>query len=747
MNRKPFSKYILSAVAAMLAFVMLFSLSACGTSGVSEIRLKSQLSSGEGSEAYLHAASAADTLKSISSSGLVEMLFDESAYSVCVRDTSYDRLWTSLPAEENFEAAVAKAQIVSDNKLYELNTQDHSVAFGKAKADISKNSVKVTYILTPDSKTAKKESYSDSDIAFKLVMNYTLEDGSLYVSAKTKNLVDGSDAKLLNLTLLEYFGSDTKAEQGDYIFVPDGSGALIKLDTEDEAFEQPLEFEVYGEDVATSEGKKDKYSAVVPAYGMKRGKSAFVILITDGDAIADISADRVRADNKFFKVGASFDITPNCIVGEKDEKSIYVSENSYNDEIKLCVRFLNGSNANYTGMAAAAREQFIRTHVLSTKTVSVNSEYLPLDLSVIGVADDALFSVGKFSPNVSKTFTDFEQAQDMVLRMKSKGINGINLRYKGALSGGYNQSDVTSASLLHRLGSKGDLEELLSYMTAQNMGVYLDINILSSAKSLFGGSAAENIFGDTALYSYDSEISPYIGKSSFKRQLTATKKINRVIIDVLGNGRFGDFTGLCINDAGSVLYSDFSSKKNRQEVADIISNEITPLTAGRNLMTDTGNFFMIKDVEFISHIPTGANAPISEAYESVPFVQLVLHGIVEYSSQPINLSKDSETAMLRCVEYGACPSYEWSYEQTAKDGETDNLYYENWITSAADFYTRANDALADVRSSRMTSHEEIKDGVFCTEYDTGAMVYVNYSQENVVVSGITIPAGDFLRIN
>ncbi len=746
MNRKAFKKYISSAVAAMLVCVMLFSLSSCGESGVAEIRISSIIASDAASGVDLHTASSEQPLKSISSSGLVEMLFDESDFSVCIKDTSYDRLWSSLPSEENFEAAVAKVQIISGDKLYELNTQDHSVAFGKAKAEMVSDGVKVTYVLTPDAKTAKKESYAQSDVAFKLILDYTLTDGSMYVSAKAENLVSGSDAKLVTLTLLDYFGSGTTAEEGDYIFVPDSSGALMRLDTEDEEFDKPLEFEVYGADAATVDGESKKYPALVPTYGMKRGKNAFVILITNGDALAQITADRVRADNKFFKVGASFDITPNAIVGKKGDKSIHVGEKSY-DEITLCVRFLNGSNANYTGMAAAVREQLIRTHVLSTKTVAVHSEYLPLDLGVIGVADDTLFSIGKFSLNVSKTFTDFEQAQDMVMRMKAKGINGINLRYKGVLSGGYNQSEIDSASLLRRLGSKGDLEDLLSYMSAQNMGVYLDMNILSSAKSLFSTGNAENIFGKKATYSYKSDISPYIGKSSLGRELVSVKKIKDVIIDVLNNRKFNDFTGFCINDVGSVLYSDFSVGKNRQEVAKLISEELPALTAGRILMADTGNFFMIKDVEFVSHIPTYAGAPTGKAYESVPFVQLVLHGIVEYSSEPINLGKDSETAMLRCIEYGACPSYEWSYVQTDKDLKKDNLYYENWITSAADFYTRANEALADIRDSRMKSHEEISDGVFRTEYDTGAMIYVNYTDEDVVVSGITIPAGDFLRIN
>ena len=162
-------------------------------------------------------------------------------------------------------------------------------------------------------------------------------------------------------------------------------------------------------------------------------------------------------------------------------------------------------------------------------------------------------------------------------------------------------------------------------------------------------------------------------------------------------------------------------------------------------MTDTGNFFMIKNVRYISNVPMNAAAPTGEAYESIPFVQLVLHGIIEYSSEPLNFEEDIQTAMLRCIEYGACPSYEWSYKQSAE--KNDVLYYENRLNSAAEFYTRANEALGDVRSSRMNSHTEVTDGVFCTEYDTGAMVYVNYTDSDVVVSGITIPAGDFLRIN
>jgi hypothetical protein len=36
---------------------------------------------------------------------------------------------------------------------------------------------------------------------------------------------------------------------------------------------------------------------------------------------------------------------------------------------------------------------------------------------------------------------------------------------------------------------------------------------------------------------------------------------------------------------------------------------------------------------------------------------MVLHGNIEYTGTPINLSVDPETAFLKCVEYGAGLSY------------------------------------------------------------------------------------------
>lgn len=756
MTTKNRNKRITARISALLlSAAMLCSLSACSDPVAVTKRKGSPAQTNAVESTLLHSVGDKANLQQVGKSGLIELLFDESTYSVCVADLSHDdseKLWSALPTQENSCAATATLEIVSGDTLYKLNTQDNSVSFQNAQCSFADDALSVTYILTPDSATAHKEKYEKGDIAFKLVVNYQIKDGSVYVDAKYENLVEDSAAKLTKLSLLDFFGSYSEPQQGDYIFVPDGSGALIKTDTRDDSFDSELSFPVYGGDAAFGHANSGTANALIPAYGMKQGNNAFVTVINSGDAIATVNADRVRGGNEFYEAGVSFDITP-CT---ESKGKFYMSSESYDGDIGLCIRFLGGSNADYTGMAAAAREQLIRERKLSTRTAE-EQEYLPLDLTVIGVSDDTLFSFKRLNLRKEKTFTDFEQALDMLTRMKSKGINSIKLRYKGALSGGADQSSIMTASLLARLGSRSDLKDLVEYVNAQNMEMYLDVDLLSAAKgdSFSSGKTAGSIFGKKAEYNAANRASATLGKETYAKRLLGMKYVEKSIVELLSNTRFSQFTGFCLNDVGSLLYSDYKNGFNRQESAEMISEQLPSLTANMKLMTDTGNFCVIKNVSFISHLPSSASQSRS-AYVSVPFLQLVLHGIVGYSGEPLNFSEDIKTSFLRCVEYGASPAYEWTYSSTYADkknksgedgAETSGVYYENWIASASEQYERADAALKDLQASRMTSHSEIMNGVFCTEYDTGAKIYVNYTDSDVTVSGITVPAGDFLRIN
>ena len=555
------------------------------------------------------------------------------------------------------------------------------------------------------------------------------------VTCTYSNITDNPDAYIEDIELLNYFGAYNDTRDGDFLLVPDGCGAIIKTSIYDESFES-LSFDVYGND-PSAENEKENESTIVPAFGIKHGNTAFVSLIENGDAVASINAKKATQISEYNTVYPSFNITPVIHDGE----TLYISKNSAVNEVSLCYRFLAGSNATYAGLASACREQLIRNSVLSTRTVAV-SDYMPFYLTLTGNAKKSFGPVKYLS-----SLTTFEQAKDMLTRMKNKGINNISVRYTGIFDGGLDSKDIVSSDISSRLGGTDKLSELYDYVSSQKMSLFLDINLLSSSSG-FSGSSATDLQKHTASYIPQNALVDFMEEDVSERYLRSLKKLKNIISSVLSDTRYYSFSGYCLNDTGSILYSDFSyGGMLRDEAAETISSAIAPLSTGHSVMAVKGNFYILKNVDSVINIPIGTSVAQSGAYQAVPFVQLILHGITDYAGEPINTEINLHEALLKNIEYGACPHFEWNYEPVIGKTEEDKFYYDNTINAAAEFYTKANDSLNDLRDARITDHYEVEDGIYCTEYDTGARIYVNYTNTEFSVLGVVVEARSFLRVN
>ncbi len=674
-------------------------------------------------------------------SGLIKLLVDPVSNSFCIVETTKNKIWSALPllskvakGEELLsDASIVSVTVNGGTDIYLLNSQDNSLAFGKASYGILENGAEFIYEIFPDEKTAAKTTYEKNDIGFRLTVTVTLKDGSMSVECTHSNITGNPDAFIENIELLGGFGCFNDSGENDFLLVPDGSGAIIKTSMYDDSFE-PLTFAVYGNDPAI--GAEVSGNAVIPAFGIKHGESAFVALIENGDAVSFINADKATSVSEYNKVYPSFNITP--VIYENNK--LYISKAEATEKISLCYRFLSGKNATYSGLASACREQLIRNSVLSTKTVEV-TDYLPFYLTLTGAARDSFGMIKHL-----KKLTTFEQAQDMLIRMKNKGINNVCVRYRGIFGGGTDSKDIKNASILTRLGGADKLSSLYDYITAQKMSLYIDINLLSSSESFSSGNA-QSIKKTDITYTPDSMLYKYMESEPKERRFRNISELSSVVSTVVNNTRDYSFSGYCLSDAGSYLYSDFSNGGLLREAASQeIIKAISPLSTGYSTMTETGNFYMLKNIDSVINIPLKASVRESGAYVSVPFIQLVLHGTVDYAGEAVNTSINKEELLLKCIEYGACPHFEWNYESTG-DTETDVFYYDNTINNAAEFYTEANTVLNDLRDARMTDHYEIDDGVFCTEYDTGSIIYVNYTDSDFTVLGAVVEARSFIRIN
>ena len=694
-------------------------------------------------DASIHYSQSEESFSVKATSGLIELLVDPVTNSFGIRETTKNQLWSALPLLNKTadgeklvtDASMVSLKIIGGTDIYYLNSQDNSVAYGKASFNSVDSGIVFSFDIFANEETAAKTSYDKTDIGFNVTMTVTLKDGSMNVTCTNTNITENPDAYIENIELLNYFGAYNDTREGDFLLVPDGCGAIIKTSIYDESFES-LSFDIYGNDPSV-EKEEETESAIVPAFGIKHGETAFVSLIQNGDAVACVNAKKATHISEYNIVYPSFNITPVSYDGE----TLYISKSSTVDEISLCYRFLAGGNATYAGLASACREQLIRNSVISTRTVETG-DYMPFFLTVTGSAKKAFGPVTYLS-----NLTNFEQATDMLTRMKNKGINNISIRYTGAFSGGLDSKDAVSSDIMLRLGGTNKLSELYDYVSSQRMSLFLDVNLLSSSSG-FSGAAATNIRKHTSSFTPENALVDFMGETVKERQLRSLGKLKDVVVSVLSDTRYYAFSGYCLNDAGSVLYSDFSSDGMlRDEAAEAISSAIAPLSTGHSIMAVRGNFYMLKNVDSVINIPLGTSVAQSGAYLAVPFVQLILHGITDYAGEPINTGINLRETLLKNIEYGACPHFEWNYEPVISRTENDSFYYDNTINDAAEFYTEANEALNDLRDARITDHYEVEDGIFCTEYDTGARIYVNYTNTDFSILGVVVEARNFLRVN
>lgn len=699
--------------ALFLVICIVFLFASCSGKGIS-VSDKIKTVSAEKPESSLHTQDKS-SLTSVTKSGLYELFFDEKNCSIAVKDST-GAYWYALPETENTEASMISLTVSDGSTEYILNSQDNSVAYGNAKAEKTDSGVKIKYTLS--------EKKDKPKFGIPVTLELSLKDGLLSASVNCDKVVSGvSGFMVTKLSVMPLFGATAEKTAGDFIVIPDGSGALINLEKSEDA---DYKIDTYGGDLAVAD--KTEHYSIIPAFGLHKGNGAVAAIVTKGDALSQICAQTRKSG--LSGVYASFNLTPNS------DKSI--ADSSYGGEVSVSYKFVSGSSASYGGIASVCKEQLIRNGMLSTRSVSTENE-LPLSVTLIGCMNRAM--------GTTTEYTNFQNAYDIITLLKSKGINSISLRYDGALSGGIRQKELGKAKISSKLGGKSGFEELQSYMDTQGFNMYLNLNMTTSAS---GGNKAVGVNKRKVETSVENIFKGYITSSdTFDYVGLSGSSLSDNVVSFMNKMRDVNVSGYCLGDVGSVLFSDMSGKTmDRQAYADEIFSQAIALSTNKNLMVENGNLYALKNASVISKIPMNTTYEESESYEGVPFVQMILHGTVEYTGGYLNLSEDMDKDILRLIDYGAMPAFCWTNsDYTPKDIDESALYYDNWTSESLNVYNTFNTVFSGLRNARMTDRKKIQEGLFCTEYNNETYVYVNYTDSDISYNNMTIKAGSYLRVN
>lgn len=248
--------------------------------------------------------------------------------------------------------------------------------------------------------------------------------------------------------------------------------------------------------------------------------------------------------------------------------------------------------------------------------------------------------------------------------------------------------------------------------------------------------------GQSATNIQDSDRGPYY--------IISPSKIPSIINGMIKGLNELSIPGVSIRDAAVDLNSDFKERAliDREEAKDIISSEFRKIKeAGLNLMVDGGNAYSLPYADYITNIPEESNN-FHITDESIPFLQMVIRGYVDYTGEPINLASDYKRAMLKKIEVGSGVHFCFIYAENPVVKETyyDNYYsceYRIWLDRALEFYKEFNDALGDVSNQAIIKHEKLAENVYKTVFENGTQVIVNYNKQPVNVEGISIEGLDY----
>ncbi len=591
-----------------------------------------------------------------------------------------------------------------------------------------------------------------SDEVFVIPLEYYLDGEEFVVTINTDEIEFSEKFPLTSINVLRYFGAANQSIEG-YIFVPDGSGALINLNNSSSG---QYIVKVYGDDYSFRKTKEttEFHQTYFPVFGMKSDDDAFFTIIEEGDAVAQVLAETSGRVHSYNTVSTAYTILEREVESLSANAFVNVfSPRALDSNIKMRYAFLHGEDANYVGMAKHYQNYLVDRGTL--KRINKESD-IPFFLEVVGAINTTKPLLG-IPVKSTESLTSYRQTIEILEELKQEGIDNIKIRYKGWFNGGVRHSIPTKISLETKLGGEREFQKLLEYVNQNDLELFPDVNFLYvGTTTAFDGfwprSHSSKLITGQIARNYEFNIADFRPQSSYK-YILSPKILPGIVEKFLKKYESYSVGGISLGTMGSDINSDFNSSSfiDRKESAAIIKDQMSKIYSnGINVMVDGGNQGVLQYTRYILNTSLESNQ-YNITDECIPFNQIVLHGFIDYAGEPINLATDHKKAMLKTLETGSGVYYNWIYEDNAKVKSTDydylySVHYNDWLKEAVDFYQRANLALNDVQDKVIINHEKLDYGVYRTTYEGGKQVMVNYNSDMVSADGQEIGGESFIVI-
>jgi len=518
-----------------------------------------------------------------------------------------------------------------------------------------------------------------------------------------------------------------------YAFVPDGSGALIRYNDNTVSINRYIG-KVYGDNPAESMFYYDnsvdvvrKKEPLMPVFGVSIGNNqkGFVAWADGGGEQMEIvmSPKENMTNYNFIYPRFVYNRQIHQVYNRKGEGYFRLYPERLHYDISIDYHFLEGEDADYVGMALAYRNHLIENGTLISgkvrqdRTVPLRADFVMSDVkkSVIGYTDVVT--------------TNAREVEEIIRDMLDNGIKSVNGGLLGFQRGGITTGKPWALNFAALIGTRGDFRRLFEEMAALGVDLsfsqdYLKINRIQM--NLPRNQAYHiNRWGVRAWDNQDAFLP--VQEISYARPRKSAEWFNRQVKEAAAIGALS----ATVDGISNRLISHWGRNDaiSTSETIDLFENTLanSPLP----INAKTPNQYLWKHTDRFLQTPVFPTQYILQT-DTVPFLQLVLHGTMEMYAPYSNFSFYTQRDILRMIDYNVYPSFVLTYEPAHLLSSTNSLKffsteYEVYRDIIKSVYTEVSSVLSQVKGREWINRTVLDEGVILNEYSGGIKILVNYT--------------------
>lgn len=632
----------------------------------------------------------------------------------------------------------------------------------------------------------------------KAAIVYRLTDEGLKVTVPGNSIKGNSDNKgneyhVVSIDVLPYFTCAKSGGYKGYALIPDGSGAIMEFDN------QKADYPAYSKRIYSSDLAFTSYTLTSQTTDILLPMYAYIFTSTVGnnprknnvaviaEATKGASQMAINAYTSGQANGANnFNYTYYSIAFREAQQVVFGTSTYNRVNIKQYTKkaatgdyeinydFVKAQDENdivdYSYIASRYQEKLVsRSDRISLNNDKTNEAVL--DLEIIGqyTFNDNILGIQYKGKDTLTTIEELDIILNKIL--ENNATTNINVYYKGWRKEGLSNVSFKNIKVSSKIGGRKALLDFINESKAKNINVYPEVEFLEYNKyqESFGNNhyTARDIGGSYSIKK-EYELNTNIFNKKKPDIMTLSPNYYLAFANTLAKNYSKVLKGvdtIALTGLGSQLSGSYRRNKEVFKYT-AVEEQIKAFEA----LGEKGITKVALEAPYgyaIGYASNAYNVPFESSKQeildySVPFYQLVMNGLFDYSGNSIN--EESEKGIMehimKCLETGANPSFTFTYDNTSELLQTDYnnyyyTYYERWLSDVASVCDELNST--GIYECNLIEHQRLDSNVYKVIYSNKTNpsqqieIVLNYQRIpwTTTINGntISVEAKSYLVIN